>query len=234
MKRFDQFRAKRRKIYKDLFSAKALCITGLVIMPSLLLNPFFKARIILFLFFWFLAWLSGIKNKPLFTLLIIFGIVIINLIIPYGKVLFSIGVFKVTAGALKGGIQRAVTLEGLIMLSRVTIRPDLKIPGFFGELIGESFRIFSSIMNQRNRIAGKNLMGDIDQLMLKLSGESGNGNSNGEIGKNGETQQTAAVTASRTKPVGFAILTVVTILSWLLWLMLEIIMKVWSTTPLCR
>jgi heptaprenyl diphosphate synthase len=216
VKRFDQLRAKRRKIYENLFSAKALCIAGLITMPALLFNPFVPLRMLLFLFFWFLAWLAGKKNNPLFTFLVIFGIVLFNLIIPYGRVLFSIGAFKITAGALMGGIQRAVTLEGLIMLSRIAIRPDLKIPGFFGELIGESFRIFSVIMSQKQRITRKNLMGDIDQLMLELSGDSESGGSveAGESVKAGvETPQAAA--ASRTKPAGFVILAVVVILSWL-------------------
>jgi hypothetical protein len=211
MKWFDQFRAKRRKVYENLFGAKALCITGLIIMPALLFNPFVPSRILLFLFFWFLAWLAGKKDNPLFTFLVIFSIVIFNLIIPYGRILFSFGVFKITAGALMGGINRAVTLEGLIMLSRITVRPNLKIPGFFGELTGESFRIFSIIMNQKQRITRKNFLDDIDRLMLELSGDS--------EGNSGEAPQAAAVPASRTKPAGFVILAVVTILSWLSWVM---------------
>jgi len=219
MKRFDQFRAKRRKVYENLFSAKALCITGLVIMPALLFNPVVTSRIVLFLFFWFLAWLTGKKNNPLFTFLVILGIVFFNLIIPYGRVLFSIGVFKITAGALIGGINRAVTLEGLIMLSRIAIRPDLKIPGFFGELIGESFRIFSVIMNRKQRITRKNLMGDIDRLMLELSNDNDNDIENN--GNNGEAPQSAAIPSSRTKPAGFAILVIVMILSWIPWVILK-------------
>jgi len=212
MKWFDQFRAKRRKIYENLFSAKALCIAGLIIMPALLLNPLVPSRIFLLLFFWFLAWLAGNKNNPLFTFLVILGIVLFNLVIPYGRILFSFGVFRITAGALMAGINRAVTLEGLIMLSRITVRPNLKIPGFFGELIGESFRIFSVIMNRRQRITRKNLLGDIDRLMLELSGDGEKSGDNGDIGN-------SAVPASRTKPAGFVILAVVTILSWLSWVM---------------
>ena len=202
MKMFEQFRAKRRKVYEGLFGATALCIAGLIIMPALLFNPVTPFRILQFLFFWFLAWLSGKKNNPIFTIIIILGIVAFNLIIPYGKVLFSIGVFKITAGALMMGIQRAVTLEGLIMLSRITIRRDLKIPGLFGELIGESFRIFSVIMNQRQRITRKNLIADIDRMMIELSEDSG------------ETLQPDVIPASRTKPAGFVILAIVVILSW--------------------
>jgi heptaprenyl diphosphate synthase len=208
MKRLDQFKAKRRRVYEDIFSVKALFFTGLMIMPVFLFSPFILLRIILFFFFWFLAWLAGKNGNPLSTILVILGITLFNLIIPYGRVLFSIGAFKITAGALLGGIHRAVTLEGLIMLSRITIRPNLKIPGFFGELTGEAFRIFSVIMNQKNRITRKNIMGDIDRLMLELSGDGGS------INNGCKTPQPVTAQAFRTQPAGFVILTFVAIIPW--------------------
>jgi len=176
-------------------------------MPALLFNPVVNFRVLQFLFFWFLAWLSGRKNRPLFTFLVMLGIVIFNLILPYGQVLFSIGVFKITSGALMTGINRAVTLEGLIMLSSFTIRQDLKIPGIFGELIGESFRIFAVIMNQKKDITRKNLIADIDRLMLELSGDTA------------ENSKSAVNPVSRTKPAGFVILALVAVLSWLPWIL---------------
>ena len=208
MKKFDQFRSVRRRIYEELFSARVLFIAGFIIMPALLFNPNVFFRIFQFLFFWFLAWLSGRKNNPLFTFLVMLGIVIFNLIIPYGQVLLSIGVFKITSGALVTGINRAVTLEGLIMLSRFTIRQDLKLPGLFGELIGESFRIFAVIMNQKQHITRKNLIADIDRLMLDLSGDTA------------EISMPAVAAVSRTKPAGFVILAAVVILSWLMFLVM--------------
>jgi len=177
-------------------------------MPALLFNPIVMSRFFQFLFFWFLSWLSGKKNNPLFTLLVMLGIVVFNLIIPYGQVLFSVGVFKITSGALETGVNRAVTLEGLIMLSRFTIRQDLKIPGFFGELIGESFRLFAVVMDQKQHITRKNLIADIDRLMLDLSGDAS------------EVPQPAEV-PSHTKPAGFVILAVAVILSWLPWALIK-------------
>ena len=227
MKRFEQFRSARQQVYDKLFSARALCIAGLIIMPALFFNPVTMLRVFQFLFFWFLAWLSGKRNNPVFTILVILGIVIFNLIIPYGQVLFTVGVFKVTSGALAAGIQRAVTLEGLIMLSRFTIRRDLKIPGLFGELIGESFRILSIIMDRKKSITRKNFIADIDRLMLELSGDASNGgepagNAVGEPlgnvgGETAEAVKAPAVPVSRTTPAGFIILTLTAILSWLLW-----------------
>jgi len=208
MKLFERFRLKRQKVYEGLFSPKALCIAGLVIMPAFLFNPFAGFRIFLFLFFWFLAWLCGKKNNPLITITVIVFITAFNLIVPHGQVLFSIGAFRITSGALALGLQRATTLAGLIMLSRVAIRPDLKIPGLFGELIGESFRLFSIIMNQKQRITRKNLIGDIDRMMIELSGDGGQ-----------FAPQSGAVPVSRTKPAGFIIISLVALLSWSTWLL---------------
>jgi heptaprenyl diphosphate synthase len=207
MKRSNAFRLRRQKVFEKLFSARALCITGLIIMPALLFNPIPPFRVLQFLFFWFLCWLAGKKNRPLLTILVFVFIVAFNLIVPYGQVLFSIGKFRITFGALMTGIQRAVTLQGLIMLSRLAIRRDLHIPGKFGELLGESLKYYALIMSSRKRITRKNLVGDIDQMMLDLSEDRPLG------AVPVETQEDTP--AARTKAVGFVILAFVTLLSWL-------------------
>src|SRR5215470_3041461 len=119
---------KRQEIYDSVFDAKTLFIAGLLVMPALLFNPVTEYRCLQFLFFWALVWLSGKKINPVITLLVIAVIVAFNLVIPHGRVLLTIGPFKITYGALKAGIHRAVTFEALVMLSKVSIRQDLKIP----------------------------------------------------------------------------------------------------------
>ncbi|MDR0314191.1 MAG: hypothetical protein LBI14_11425 [Treponema sp.] len=212
MDRINQFLSKRRIVYERLFAAPSLCIAGFLIMPSLLFIPVTVLKAVLFLFFWFLCWLAGKKNNPLITILVILVIVIFNLVIPYGQILFSIGVFKITLGALMTGIHRALTLEGLIMLSRISIRPDLKIPGTFGSLIGESFRYFNLITESRPRISRKNLLRDIDNLMIELSEAAPCAT---------EAQPAGTDTPQKTSLLGFVILTLIVILSWLPWLVVS-------------
>jgi heptaprenyl diphosphate synthase len=195
----------RRKVYVSFFSARALCITGLFILPALLFNPVTELRVIQFLFFWFLVWLSGGKSSTLVTFLVIAGITAFNLLIPYGRVLFSVGPLKITEGALRAGIHRAVTLEALVMLSRVSIRQDLQIPGAFGGLLSESLRIFSSMTMKKYRVTGKNLIAEIDRLMLDLSDE---------------VVSVPADQQTRTKPAGYVMLAATAILSWLPWVRL--------------
>jgi len=204
-------RQTRRKAYEDLFGPNALAAAGLAIMPALLFNPSTPLRVLLFLFFWFLAALAGKNYNPLLTITVILGIVAFNLIIPYGRVLFTVGPLKITQGALVAGIHRAVTLEALIMLSRLAIRPDLRIPGLFGSLIGESFRVFALLMNIKGRVTRKTLIADIDNLLFELSAdEKAAPQTDVEMALDNVTD-----TPAKTKPVGYVVLVVVVILSWI-------------------
>ena len=190
------------KFYNDIFGAKALFISGLIIIPAVLFNPSVEYRCLQFLFFWFLAILCGKKTNPVFTILITIFIIAFNLIIPYGRVLFSIGAFKITSGALEAGIHRAVTLQALVMLSKLTIRHDLKLPGAFGQLLSNSLQYFSVIINKKHRINGKNLIASIDTLMLEL------------IEEKFLSSDTAA---KKTKTIAYVLIVIVILLSWLPW-----------------
>ncbi|MCL2196371.1 MAG: hypothetical protein FWB77_02020 [Treponema sp.] len=194
---------KRNEFYQSAFSAKALFITGLLIIPALLFNSGIEYRVMQFLFFWLLAFLCGKKTNFIFTVLITLFIIAFNLIIPYGRVLFTIGAFKITSGALEAGIHRAVTLQALIMLSKVTIRQDLQLPGVFGKLLGESLQMFSVIMSRKYKVTGKNLIADIDSILLELSAE--------------QTEFIKEQSRIYTKPAGYLILIFTVLIAWLPW-----------------
>jgi heptaprenyl diphosphate synthase len=84
----------------------------------------------------------------------------------------------------------------------------LRIPGGFGELVGESFRIFAMIMDSRQRITRKNLIGDIDALMIELSGDTPSAGQEAAVSAGPAPKQ-------RTTAAGYIILALVVILSWL-------------------
>ena len=193
---------KRLKIYESNFSAVSLFAAGLLIVPAVVFNPSTEYRVLQFLFFSVLVLLSGKKTNFLFTVLFISCIVAFNLIIPYGRVLYSIGPFKITSGALAAGIHRAVTLQALVMLSKLSIRQDLKIPGIFGEILGESLIIFSVLMNRKKKPEGKKIIAKIDTLLFELSSED-------FTGANPPQQKT-------TIP-GYVVLAIVVVVSWLPW-----------------
>uniref|UniRef100_A0A7C3II12 Uncharacterized protein n=1 Tax=Gracilinema caldarium TaxID=215591 RepID=A0A7C3II12_9SPIR len=103
------------------------------------------------------------------TLFISASIVFFNLLVPYGKVLFQLGGFKITQGALLSGLEKAITLEALIMLSKTSIRSDLHLPGNFGSLIAESFQIFEELLAQKKQFDWKKPIESIDLVLISLS-----------------------------------------------------------------
>jgi heptaprenyl diphosphate synthase len=153
---------------QHLNSADVFC-AGLLVTGAFLLNPSTELRLIQFILFWFYSWLSGKKNNALITLFVIVGISGFNLITPYGRVLAEWGGFRLTHGALMGGLRKAFTLEGLLMLSKASIRPDLRLPGTFGSLLADCFRVLEQIVSRKSLITRAHIMEGIDALLMELS-----------------------------------------------------------------
>jgi heptaprenyl diphosphate synthase len=168
-------RLKRREQWNRLFQSRDLFAAGLIIMLIFLFTSSLVFKILQFLFFRLLCSLSGKKDRPLMTLLLMLGIVGCNLLVPYGKILIHIGPLQISQGALLSGLRRALTLEGLIMLSGAFIRADLRFPGAFGALLSESFRIFALLQERRRFVNRKHFIEGIDELMIELDRDMAEG-----------------------------------------------------------
>lgn len=162
-------RDRRIDLSYRFFTSKDLFISGLLCILALFLSPNLYFRAFLFVYFYFFTWIQGKRNSLVITLFITVSIVFFNLLIPYGKVLFRVGTFPVTQGALFTGLEKAITLEALIMLSRASIRSDLQLPWIFGSLIAESFRIFEELLANKKQFDWKKPIESIDTILLKLS-----------------------------------------------------------------
>ncbi|MDR1307090.1 MAG: Gx transporter family protein [Treponema sp.] len=119
-------------------------------MAAFLFIPFVAVRAGLFLLFWLLAVLTRKKTRPGFTLITLAAVILANLFPPYGKILFRAGPFIIAQGSLIQGIQRAVTMEGLIMLSKLALVSALPLPGKFGLLLRETFVILERFNKKRD------------------------------------------------------------------------------------
>jgi heptaprenyl diphosphate synthase len=188
-------------------SSRDLFIAGLIMAPALVFNPSTGGRVVQFLLFWLFAALLGRKNNVLVMFLVIASVVFFNLLVPYGQVLGSFGGFRLTKGALLTGIRRAVTVQGLFMLSKVCVSGDLRVPGRFGSLISESFRIFAFLGQRgehlKRREAWKNrerLIDRLDALLFELGGLSAG-------------VETASV--SRSRPRDIVVLCAAILLAWI-------------------
>ncbi len=96
------------------------------------------------------------------------AIVAFNLVPPLGRELFAIWGLPVTEGALRAGLDRAVTFEGLLLISKATVSRDLVLPGSLGRVISETFRYFGLISGRKTRISLRNSFASIDALMEEI------------------------------------------------------------------
>jgi heptaprenyl diphosphate synthase len=158
------------------FRAWDLCIAALLMAAAFLCNRSTVLRTAQLLIFWLFALLMGKKTRPVLALLIMTGIVFFNLLAPYGRVLAAFGPFRITQGSLLAGLRRAVTLEGLVMLSKAAVGPGLRLPGYFGALLGTSLRIFDKLSRRETRrfrrITPARFFEELDGLMLELGRDS--------------------------------------------------------------
>jgi heptaprenyl diphosphate synthase len=160
--------SRRISQWNDLFNADEFLIAGLLMALIFLLSRSLPGRVAQFFFFCLLAGLSGKKINPFATLIFMAGIVFFNLLAPYGKVLAAFGPLRVTQGSLFAGLEKALSLEGLLMLSRACKKSDLRLPGTIGSLLGESLRILELMREKKGMIHRGHIIAGIDRLMLEM------------------------------------------------------------------
>lgn len=163
---------RRRAFFSAQITSRTLFFAGFLAMPAFLLNGSLPSKVLQFFLLWLFVWAVGKRNSLWITLSVSMGIILFNLMIPYGRVLWSWPPLQITQGALLGGIQKAVTVEGLVLLSKTFIRSDLELPGTFGRRIGESFRIFELMMEDDDRFVWKNPISSLDRILINFSQEA--------------------------------------------------------------
>ncbi|MCL2191546.1 MAG: Gx transporter family protein [Treponema sp.] len=163
-------RQRRSRRWDVLFNADELFVAGLLMALVFLHDRSLPGILAQFLFFCLLVWVSGRRNNYLATAAFIAGIVFFNLLVPHGRVLFSLGPLQVTRGSLFAGLERAFALSGLMMLSRVCVRSDLRLPGAIGSLLAEALRTLEAMRGKMSGLRGigrRRLIAAIDGIMLE-------------------------------------------------------------------
>jgi len=165
-------RATRRAAWEASFSPWTLATAGAAISIAFLFQRSISLRAIMFACFLGVAWLSGKKISISATVFVSLGIVLANLLVPVGKVLYQLGPLVITQGALEDGIGKALVFEGLIYISKASILPSLKLPGRFGALVASSFVYYDRIVEYKGSVRPAHLIEDADELMLGLWDET--------------------------------------------------------------
>ena len=182
-------------------------LAGALLIPAFLFQTFLPVRLLQVLLFIALALLSGRRLRPATLLGLSAGIVLMNLLVPFGRVLFNAGPLPVTSGALHSGLLKATTVAGLLYLSLFSIRSDLPLPGLLGGLLGRVIWYFERILETPKRLDRRDLIGSLDRLLGEISRDDPPGP--GPAGYPADGGGPA-----RTGPAGWLLLLVLVGLNW--------------------
>jgi heptaprenyl diphosphate synthase len=160
--------SRRGENWNRLFNAELLFIAGLLMALIFLFNHSLEVRMAQFLFFCLLAFFSGKKINLLTTLLFMAGIVFFHLLVPFGKVLAAFGPLRITQGSPYAGVDKAVAVCGLVILSRACVKSDLRLPGTVGSLFGESLRLLELMRERMSMIKPGHIISGLDKLLLEM------------------------------------------------------------------
>ena len=143
------------KVWKNQVNEKK---SKLVIFDKVFIVFCFCCLILLFfqkkaIFIWILTFLfliideirlrGRIKVLPSFFLCLF--IIFFELLVSRGKVLLTIGSFKVTDGSLNIALIRCGKLVGMLFISQSFLFKNMKLPGSFGLFLSKVFFYFSSL-----------------------------------------------------------------------------------------
>lgn len=108
------------------------------------------------------------KVKVLPSILITLTVTFFALLSPYGKVLFTIGTWRITQGALLTGLHRSGILVGMVFLSQCAVSKNLKLPGKVGAFLASMFTIFGSLTAKRISFKPGKIISSIDSRLLEI------------------------------------------------------------------
>lgn len=148
-----------------------LFVVGLAVAAGFVFLPWLWLRVSVMILFAGLAWRAGSRIRVLPTLMTVAGILLFNLFPPLGRELGTIWGFPVTEGALRLGVERAVTFEGLLMISRATVGRGLVLPGVIGRKVAETFRCFGLLSRRSGRLTFTRAIASIDELLEEIEQE---------------------------------------------------------------
>jgi heptaprenyl diphosphate synthase len=147
---------------KILFILALLCFIPFLFLKNLILIWMGTAV------FCVMVLLKKGKTRILPSFFVTLGITFFALLSPYGKILFRIGSFKITQGALESGLHRSGILTGMVFLSQFAVSRNLKFPGTVGTFLSAMFSVFEELTAEPLSFTKKNVITAIDNRLNEI------------------------------------------------------------------
>ncbi len=190
-------------------SASLLFWAGLIALPAYLLQDDIRIRLAQVVLFGFLARVAGKRLQWLYFLSIAATITLFHVIVPSGEVIAEIGTFRLTLGALRTGSFKALSIIGMVFLSLVAVRADLRLPGRVGSLVGKIFWAFEQIMERRDTLEVRRPFVGADGLLLALYADLAT------MDERAADTRMRKATAARSTATGWGIVVLLTAMQWI-------------------
>lgn len=129
------------------------------------------STIILWLFvilFFILASIKRKKVKILPSILVTLTVTFFALLSPYGKILLTLGSFKITSDSLILGLRRSGILVGMVFLSQIIISPKIKLPGKLGKFLKQVFYWLKKLTEVRLKFKPKMIIETLDNRLCEI------------------------------------------------------------------
>jgi len=168
-------------------SPSFLLVTGLILAPAIILQQNLVVKSVQTCLFLALAVLSvsaGKRRLIIGSTIFITTTIIVNLFSPVGRVILRIGPLRITQGALYLGISKATTLASLLCLSRICVRPSVRLPGVLGQYIAETFAYLGKLLARRERVSRHNIVRSLDEQFENIFKSDGRKLTGSPIGAN--------------------------------------------------
>ncbi len=175
-------------------NAVHLFVGATLILPAYLFQTNLAIRVLQVLLFAWLATVNGKRIKWVYFVVMVVSITFFHTLNPFGEVLARIGPYTITRGALRDGLMRGFTIIGLVFISLFSIRPDLKLPGRLGGLLGRVFWYFERIFASKRRIRVSAVIESVDEVLESLFVPDGDGEE-GEDAAGNVQEQTSSTLA---------------------------------------
>ncbi len=162
-------------------------LTGIALIPSILLADSLPASLVITLALIILAIREGRRFRALPNIILLISVSLAHTLQPHGLYLFSLFSHPVTLGSLAIGAQKALLLISFIYLSHFMMAKKPMIPGKIGSLLSLQFYYFDRLISEWKSIPHKRpIIGVVDSLLLRLDEEKA-----GEASKKKEEQPPA-------------------------------------------
>jgi len=118
--------------------------------------------------FFLIALIKGRKIKILPPLFLVFFISFFSLLSPAGKVLLTLGSFRITYDSLLLGLRRSGILVAMVFFSRLIINPRKKLKGKFGNKLTNVFFYLNLLTQERIQFKKGHIIEAMDKRFLDI------------------------------------------------------------------